>query len=331
MRIAVVTTSFPAGDDDPAGHFVQSEARALAHAGHEVTVIAPRPMPGPTQGGTTTKVPRLAICWLDAGAAFGWPGALARLRQSPWNALGMARFVLAARKRLEGGGFDRVVAHWLVPCGWPIATISGLPCEVVIHGSDARLFLSLPALVRRALLGALLRRRTQFRFVSEHLHRAFTALEPRLSIRSHVAPCGVDVPALDRGTLRSQLGVPPGAQVAIVVGRLVESKRVARALTLTSLPPDTLWFVVGDGPERAGLERRFPHVRFLGQLARRRTLEWIASADVLVSASLAEGAPTVIREARALGTRVITPSVGDVEAWAAADPGIQITPALAAG
>jgi hypothetical protein len=48
------------------------------------------------------------------------------------------------------------------------------------------------------------------------------------------------------------------------------------------------------------------------------------AADVIVSASEREGAPTVIREARALGTAVWTSAVGDVALWAALDPGIRV-------
>ena len=54
------------------------------------------------------------------------------------------------------------------------------------------------------------------------------------------------------------------------------------------------------------------------------TLAWIAAADLLVSASRDEGAPTVVREARLLGTPVLAARAGDVERWAAQDPGITL-------
>jgi len=40
--------------------------------------------------------------------------------------------------------------------------------------------------------------------------------------------------------------------------------------------------------------------------------------------SRTEGAPTVVREARALGVPVVACLAGDLEAWAANDPGIAI-------
>ena len=45
-------------------------------------------------------------------------------------------------------------------------------------------------------------------------------------------------------------------------------------------------------------------VRFLGTIPRRETLVWIASADELVHASIAEGMSTVVREAEHLGVKV---------------------------
>ena len=59
-------------------------------------------------------------------------------------------------------------------------------------------------------------------------------------------------------------------------------------------------------------------------MTRPQALAWIAGADKLVHLSEAEGAPTVIREARALGVPVLATPVGDVPLWAASDAGIEL-------
>jgi glycosyltransferase involved in cell wall biosynthesis len=82
--------------------------------------------------------------------------------------------------------------------------------------------------------------------------------------------------------------------------------------------------VVGDGPERATLQQRYPNVRFVGHLRRDRALTWIAAADLLLSASRQEGSPTVVREARALGVPVVATRAGDLEAWSRNDSGIVV-------
>ena len=64
----------------------------------------------------------------------------------------------------------------------------------------------------------------------------------------------------------------------------------------------------------------FPEATFVGQLPRAVALEWLAAADVLVSASREEGAPTVVREARALDVPVVARASGDLELWSREDP-----------
>jgi glycosyltransferase involved in cell wall biosynthesis len=78
--------------------------------------------------------------------------------------------------------------------------------------------------------------------------------------RIEVVPNGIDAaelaydPAL-RAATRTRLGIPASARVVGTVGRLVPTKRtdvLVRALTGV---PDATLLVVGDGPERAALER----------------------------------------------------------------------------
>ena len=98
MRIVLVTTSYPAHEGDPSGHFVQAEARELERQGHEVIVVTPP---------------------VTAGGAFGWPGFAARVREKPWRLLDAMRWTARAARRLAAERADRVVAHWAIPSAWP--------------------------------------------------------------------------------------------------------------------------------------------------------------------------------------------------------------------
>jgi glycosyltransferase involved in cell wall biosynthesis len=149
-----------------------------------------------------------------------------------------------------------------------------------------------------------------------------------------VEPPAIDVPDVHdrRGELRGSLDLRPGEQVAVVASRLVAAKRVDLAIaavaTLGRRSSPVRLVIVGDGPERAALEGRAAELdvaaRFTGALPRREALGWIAASDVLVHPSAREGAPTVVREARALGVRVVACDAGDVARWAERDPGIAI-------
>src|SRR5450755_4246977 len=120
MRIAVVTTSYPSRDDDASGHFVRAEVRKLEREGHDVRVIAPDAA--------------------NESSAFGWPGVAARVREKPWRAVDAAAWVVKARREIARAKVDRVVAHWAIPCAWPIGIAARhAELDVVSHGGDVRL------------------------------------------------------------------------------------------------------------------------------------------------------------------------------------------------
>src|ERR1041384_3251793 len=132
-RVAIVTTSYPSYDGDPAGHFVELEAHARAASGDSVVVLAP----GVHR--SRSRVRSVVIERLPGGSCFGWPGALARLRANPIRALAACTFVVSARRKLRDlGAFDDIVAHWMVPCGYPIANAGEGSPEVVVHGGAGR-------------------------------------------------------------------------------------------------------------------------------------------------------------------------------------------------
>jgi teichuronic acid biosynthesis glycosyltransferase TuaC len=291
MRIALVTTSWPAGDGDPSGHFVQAEARTLEREGHAVEVVAPA-----------------------AGGAFGWPGVAARLREQPARMLDAVRWTIEARRRVTRLDVDRVVAHWAVPCAWPVAAGSRTELHVVSHGSDVRLLLALPTPVRERLVGMLATRASEWRFVSQALKIDLVAgvtrpIRDRLEAIATVRPAAIDLPDVAAAIARRRDDLA-GARVAVSVGRLVPGKRVDRAIEHVARARDVdALVVVGDGPERPRLEAlahaRGVDARFVGLVPRTDALAWMGAAHHLLFTSEAEGASTVLRECEALGTKVV--------------------------
>jgi glycosyltransferase involved in cell wall biosynthesis len=166
----------------------------------------------------------------------------------------------------------------------------------------------------------------RFRFVSERLREALCReADARLEEASRVELPPLDLSlAPSRSSARSMLGIARAERLAVIVSRLVADKRVDLALAAANGVGFDQVVVVGDGPERQRLQRAFPSATFLGKLPRAGALAWLSAADVLVSASPAEGAPTVIREARALGVPVVAVAAGDLRRWAALDPKIHV-------
>lgn len=151
----------------------------------------------------------------------------------------------------------------------------------------------------------------------------------RASIRAEVVspngitlvPNGVDTrrifpaTAADVRSARCHLGLPRGI-VVLFVGRLVALKRVDALLyAWNSVPAKTVddeLVIVGDGPERAALNRladelKASNVRFVG--ATQDVADYLKAADVFVLPSIREGVSIALLEAMAAGLAVIVSAI----------------------
>jgi glycosyltransferase involved in cell wall biosynthesis len=99
----------------------------------------------------------------------------------------------------------------------------------------------------------------------------------------------------------------------VFVGRLTEQKALPVLLDALDRVDDAELVVVGDGPERATLERRASgRVRFVGSLPRAGVLSHLAGSRAAVLSSAWENLPHAAVEALAVGTPVVSTAVGGV-------------------
>lgn len=97
----------------------------------------------------------------------------------------------------------------------------------------------------------------------------------------------------------------------LYVGRVAVEKNIEAFLEIDG-PGRKV--VVGDGPQRAALERRFPDVTFTGYCYGDELAQWYAKADVFVFPSLTDTFGLVMLEAMACGTPVAAyPVTGPVD------------------
>jgi glycosyltransferase involved in cell wall biosynthesis len=89
--------------------------------------------------------------------------------------------------------------------------------------------------------------------------------------------------------------------IFMTVGRVAVEKNLEAFLSL-DLPG--IKIIVGDGPQRAELERRFPAAKFLGEKKGAALTSLISAADVFVFPSLTDTFGVVQLEALACGTPV---------------------------
>lgn len=278
---------------------VTSLARALRRLGHEVTVVAPAAR---AAGGV--DVPLVA-----AGRSFGVPvnGSIAPVAPTP-------EAVLATRRAVRELAPDVVHVHEPLLPGPPLAAVfCRRPVVATFHraGSDA-LYRAGGILLGRSVL---------------HRLDVLTAVSPAAaetarrvlhgrSIRLEEIPNGVDC---DRFAAARRALPPPCGRaryksgeepVVVVFGRLERRKGVEVVLeALAALARPLRLVVVGDGPERAELERRAAgdrRVRFTGRIGDDELAAVVARADVAVLPALSgESFGVVLLEAMAAGTAVI--------------------------
>ncbi len=118
-------------------------------------------------------------------------------------------------------------------------------------------------------------------------------------------------PARRSVALRESWGATPNDPVVLHVSRVAAEKNMRLVLDRfvelkNNGQPRLQCVVVGDGPERKSLERRYPEARFVGMKFDVELAEHYASADLFAFASETETFGNVVLEAMASGCTVLT-------------------------
>ncbi|MDP9407258.1 MAG: glycosyltransferase, partial [Actinomycetota bacterium] len=161
--------------------------------------------------------------------------------------------------------------------------------------------------------------------VGDFIRRAHGAPADRV----HVIRNGIDGSVFHPAPEAERASRPAGPLRIGSVGRLVPVKGYDVLVEAVRLLDGTLsadWVVVGEGPERARLERQAETlpVRFVGEVRDPRDVaEFLRTLDVFVLPSRAEGLPNVVLEAAACGVPVVAteaPGLSDAAAGAVLVP-----------
>ncbi len=151
---------------------------------------------------------------------------------------------------------------------------------------------------------------------------------------------GVDLPGRlpERGRFRSELGVPAGAPLVVLIGRLEPQKDIGTFLEAAAIVrhdrPDVHFAVVGKGSQEAALRERSRSlgldgvVRFAG--FRTDVPQILSDADALALTSRWEGFGLVLVEAMAAERPVVATATGPVPE-VVGDAGLLVHPGDAPG
>jgi glycosyltransferase involved in cell wall biosynthesis len=309
VKVVVVSGIWPPDVGGPASH-APALADALRHAGHDVEVV------------TTADAPPAPRPY-----RVGW---VSRAKPAPLRHLAVVWQVVSAARSA-----DRVYATTMIRRAALGATLARRPLVVKLVADEAyererragrfagtlEEFQHTAGGLRVRLLQrtrtAALRRARHILVPSAYLRRIALGwgLAPhRVTVVPNPAP---ELPALpSRDEARAALGISgPALGTA---GRLTAQKALGDALAALARVPDVELLVLGDGPERAALERRAEElgvaarVRFLGAGTREDVVALFRAVDAALLTSAWENLPHALLEALAAGTPVIATAVGGI-------------------
>ncbi len=330
VRILLFSTLFPSSARPLHGVFVETRLRELLRRGGvQARVVAPVPW----FWSTNEKYGRYADMARTPGREThnGLEVVHPRYLTLPKVGMAIAPILLAlgayrAIRQLqkEGFDFDLIDAHYYYPDGVAaalLATWLRKPLVVTARGTDVNLIPESP--IPRALIRWAARRASASIGVSEALVSKMRSLQ-LASRQLLVMRNGVDAERFKpmASTLaRSRIGVD-GSPVVVCVGNLLEHKGqrllVEAFAEVVKVHPNARLLLVGDGPDRAALERSIAErglagcARLAGGVPNAELAPWYSAADVLVLASSREGWPNVLLEAMACGTPVVATAVGGI-------------------
>ncbi|MGF1458013.1 MAG: glycosyltransferase family 4 protein [Leptolyngbyaceae cyanobacterium] len=150
-----------------------------------------------------------------------------------------------------------------------------------------------------------------------------TAMQEELTAhgveRVEVWQRGVDTelfrPALASQAMRDRLSQGhPDAPLLLYIGRLSAEKEIDRIKPVLKAIPEARLALVGDGPNREGLEKHFAgtNTHFVGYLAGEELGAAYASADAFIFPSRTETLGLVLLEAMAAGCPVVAANAGGI-------------------
>ncbi len=298
MKIVMVSNEFPPSVGGVQTH-VKELSRALIKMGHEVLVIAKASGEAP-EG--SSKLGPIEVIRVDfPGSHFFYDLKLrARLK-----------------KLIKDRGFDLIHVHGMRPLN---ATRNcGVPVVFTNHTSS---------FLRRAKKGAktLKKMHSQLKHLdcvvapSDELVQATRITGYSGPVKFISNGVDVDVFEMQESNIRTTLGIPENAFVAVLARRLVEKNGVlyfAKALAMSELS-DLHVILAGDGEDRAGFENILRgtdiehRVHYLGAVPNSQMPLIYSSGNVSVLPSLMEATSIAGLEAMACGLPVIGTKVGGI-------------------
>lgn len=335
-KILVLASTVPTRPGDGTPAFVLALSQALADA-YDITILCPRAPGAPRElyvdGVLIRRFPYFPTRL--EGLADG--AIIQNLKTSPWRVLEVPSFLLSfafnAAKLIRSKGPALVHAHWIIPAGVVALILNlllGTPYIVTAHGVDVFGLRSKPF---RWLKELVLKRATLTSVASRQMGEILNI--PAGELDRLVVPMGVD-----SHDIRRRIGTrDPQRGRFLFLGRLADKKGVDVLIRATALVPESRLVILGDGPDRSGLQDL---ARSL-EIADRVDFRGTATADMVIdelrvafctvvpsrvgAGGDADSTPLTMSESMAAGVPVIASNLGGLaESITSGSNGILVDP-----
>jgi glycosyltransferase involved in cell wall biosynthesis len=307
------------------GIFVHEQVKILKEMGHEVIVVAPKPLVPKflqfvkkkwckyyniSEKETIDKVN------IHHPSAFTLPAGLLMHLSGHFYYFAIKKLIKHVYKYFK---FDIIHAHTLLPDGYAATLLKKsfkVPIIVTVHGTDMQNTIHKNKSCQKAILKAI-EKSDKVVFVSNKLKKiAHNFYRDKPDSKFAVINNGVSLTKLENIDNIQLKQKYKGKTVLLSVGNLKDIKGhqfVIQILPdLLKIYPDIYYLIVGDGEERQNLENQIRNlkldnfVQFVGSVKHNQVLEYMNITDIFVLPSYNEGFGAVYIEAMSLAR----PTVG---------------------
>ncbi len=319
LKVLLATTSYPLRKGDVSGVFVARLAEALA-CDEDLLVLTPASRHCSPAEPNTPPVHCFAYAPRPWQLLAHEPGGIpVALKQTPLLWLFVPVFLLSMFFAVlrSSRKTDIIHANWAMTgliCGL-VGKLMDKPVVTTLRGSDVSNLEH--SRLKRSILGLAIQLNAKVIAVSTPMLSALHQFFPRYTRRCSHIPNGVDEQLL-------ALSLPTEQNTDMLrlvsIGNLNPLKGNSSIIeALKSLPQSVTLTIVGDGPERASLEKQVDkmglrnRVFFGGNAAPELIPQILGEHDGLILASHSEGRPNVVVEAMAAGRAVLASRLPGVE------------------
>lgn len=318
--ILFLTNSYPDFDSSYRGHFIKKMANRLQRNGYRISVVTPKIYKGSPCIEEQEGINVYRFPFLAGGKLLIEYEKVPYLKMIIYYLSGFFTTIYVLMKN----GCHLIHTHWAIPTGL-IGVFASLLCKrplvVTIHGSDFRMAMSKPFLLKVFLY--VCKKARHITCVSEVQKKEIEHLGIERE-KISVFPMCINENFLEVGKNRKR-DIDKRPFIILSNRNLLPIYNVS--LLIRAIPivlqedPNTKFFIAGDGPERGRLEKEAkrlnigPSLQFLGRVPDEEMLNLLTQADIYVSTSLYDGASVSLLEAMGSGAFPIVTDIPANREW----------------